>query len=91
VARASRWDARLRSMTKALLDALRVWCDQERGRRTEVSRSIGVTTQSVTDWLAGRRQPTAEQILDVQDFLEKQRNRSISIFSSCPEYFKTGS
>jgi hypothetical protein len=55
--------------TQKILEELRIWCDGGRGRRTEVAREIGVTTQAITDWFAGRRQPTAEQILDVQDFL----------------------
>ena len=58
--------------TQRLIDQLRLWCDQEKGRRTEAARSIGVTTQAITDWFAGRRNPTAEQILDVQEFLNRQ-------------------
>ena len=55
--------------TQKILDELKAWCDEERGRRTEASRALGVTTQAITDWFGKRRQPTAEQILAVQEFL----------------------
>jgi transcriptional regulator with XRE-family HTH domain len=47
--------------------------DQERGRRAEVARVIGIKRQSITDWFSGQQQPTAEQILEVQEFLAKQK------------------
>jgi len=55
-----------------LLDDLRVWCDQARGRRSEISRLTGVSRQAVTNWIAGRQEPTAEQVLKVQEFLASQ-------------------
>lgn len=59
--------------TQKLLDDLRLWCDQEYGRRSEIARLLDLGPQAITDWFAGRRQPTAEQILTVQEFLAKQR------------------
>jgi len=59
--------------TQRLLDALQAWCDQKRGRRAEISRLLGIKRQSITDWFGRRQQPTAEQILVVQEFLAKQR------------------
>jgi hypothetical protein len=56
-----------------ILNELRAYCDQERGRRLAVARFIDVPSRAITDWFGGRRQPTAEQVLAVQDFLEKQR------------------
>jgi transcriptional regulator with XRE-family HTH domain len=61
--------------TQKLLDELRAYCDKQRGRRTEIAKLIGIKRQSITDWFSGRQQPTAEQILEVQEFLAKQRKR----------------
>jgi transcriptional regulator with XRE-family HTH domain len=59
--------------TQKLLDELKAWCDQDYGRRSEIAKVVGTTRQAITNWLSGRRQPTAEQILAVQEFLKKQR------------------
>ena len=50
-----------------ILDELKAWCDEERGRAN--GSVLGVTTQAITDWFGKRRQPTAEQILAAQEFL----------------------
>jgi hypothetical protein len=64
--------------TKRLIDQLRQHCDeQQRGRRTEVSKILGVTITCLSDWLNDRRTPTAEQILDVQEYLREARNRTV--------------
>ena len=59
--------------TQRLLDQLKDWCDREYGRRAEIARVLGLKNQAITDWLHGRRQPTAEQILEVQEFLDKHK------------------
>jgi hypothetical protein len=61
--------------TQKLLDDLKEWCDQSYGRRSEVAKVVGLGPQAITDWFGGRRQPTAEQILVVQEFLAKQKSR----------------
>jgi hypothetical protein len=61
--------------TQKLLDDLKDWCDQSYGRRSEVAKAVGLGPQAITDWFGGRRQPTAEQILVVQEFLAKQKSR----------------
>jgi hypothetical protein len=61
--------------TQKLLDDLKNWCDQSYGRRSEVAKVIGLGPQAISDWFGGRRQPTAEQILVVQEFLAKQKSR----------------
>jgi hypothetical protein len=57
--------------TKKLIEKLKSWCDQEYGRRSKAAKALDVSPQAITDWLSDRRQPTAEQILIVQDFLAK--------------------
>jgi DNA-binding transcriptional regulator YiaG len=58
--------------TEKLLKELKAWCDQEYGRRAEVARAVGTTRGAVTHWFAGRQQPTAEQALELLEFLKKQ-------------------
>jgi hypothetical protein len=69
--------ARARSEKPALvrfaLAGLRAWCDQERGRRALVAKELGLERQVVTNWLAGRQQPTAEQVLHLLEFLNRRR------------------
>jgi hypothetical protein len=36
--------------TRKLLENLRVWCDQEHGRRVQIARLAGVTPQAVSNW-----------------------------------------
>ena len=59
--------------TQKLLDDLKEWCDQERGRRLAIAELLGLSRQAITNWFSGRQQPTSEQILTVQEFLAKQR------------------
>ena len=59
-----------------LLNELRQWCTEERGRQAEVARFLGVFPQAVSDWFAEKKQPTGEQALAIQEFLRKQRRAS---------------
>jgi hypothetical protein len=57
--------------TEKLIKQLKRWCDAKRGRRIEVAEAIGTSKWTISHWFAGRQQPTAEQALNVQDFLKK--------------------
>jgi hypothetical protein len=59
--------------TQQLLDELEAWCDQQRGRRIEVAKIAGVSPQAVSNWFAGRQQPTAEEALVLLEFLKHRR------------------
>jgi transcriptional regulator with XRE-family HTH domain len=61
--------------TRALIEALRAWCDVEYGRKAEVARALGVSRYAVNHWLSGRQIPSAEHALTLQQFLKKQRGR----------------
>jgi len=61
--------------TKQLLDDLRKWCDEGRGRRVEIAKVLGTSRQAVTHWFGGRQQPSAEQALTILEFLQKQQKR----------------
>jgi hypothetical protein len=56
--------------TRKLLEALRVWCDEEHGRRADVARFVGVERQVVTNRLAGRQEPTGERVFGAVGVLE---------------------
>lgn len=57
-------------LTKPLIDELRGWCKQKRGRQREVSQALGVSDSTVSDWFHDRKNLTGEQALAVQAFLE---------------------
>lgn len=61
--------------TQRLLDALREWCNEKYGRQTEVGKAIGVSPQTVSNWLAipPRNQLMGEHALAIQEFLQKHR------------------
>ena len=61
--------------TQKLLDALREWCGEKYGRQTEVSKALGVSPQTVNNWLAipPRNQLMGEHALALQEFLQKHR------------------
>jgi hypothetical protein len=64
--------------TQKLLDELKAWCNEPpaHGKRTQVAQILEISPQTITNLFGGRQQPTAEQILNIQDFLQKQkRNR----------------
>jgi hypothetical protein len=60
-----------------LLADLKAWCDEERGRRSEVARMLGISRAALTQWFnpESSRLPTAEQALAIQEFLQTQRHR----------------
>jgi len=55
--------------TTELLEILRAWCKEKRGRQTQVARILGVRPSTVADWMSGRRSFTGEQSLSVNEFL----------------------
>jgi hypothetical protein len=63
---------------KRLIEDVKVWCDQKRGRQTELSHVLGVHRSAITNWLAGRQRPTAEQAEIMRDLLMKRKREEIS-------------
>jgi hypothetical protein len=58
------------SKTDSLIASLQEWCDAEHGRRSELSRILGVKPQTVSNWLARKNNPTSEQTIAIIEFLE---------------------
>ncbi len=64
---------------KRLLSEAEAWCDQERGRRSELARYLGIPLSTVSAWFREyqkphpAKQPTAEQALGILEFLKDKR------------------
>ena len=58
--------------TKEFLEELKAWCDQERGRQTRIAEIAEASKQAVSNWFAGRQEPTAEQLLSIQEHLKEE-------------------
>ena len=56
-----------------LLAELRVWCDEKRGRQTQIAKMLGLPRQSINDWFAGKSVPTLQAGLKIQAFLRQER------------------
>jgi len=61
--------------TKKLLEELKAWCDEERGRRVQVAHLLDTSRQTLANWFAARQEPTGEQALVVFKFLEEQKRQ----------------
>jgi transcriptional regulator with XRE-family HTH domain len=59
-----------------LITELKDWADKKFGRRSELARMLGLSPQLVSDWFAGRKTPTLDVGLQLQEFLKKQRRSS---------------
>lgn len=60
--------------SQEIVDELKICCDQEVGGEFLVAKVLGVGPEEVTNWFAGRCEPSSEQILLIQEFLAKQKN-----------------
>jgi transcriptional regulator with XRE-family HTH domain len=58
-----------------LLAELGLWCERKWGRQAEVARRVGVSPQTVNDWLSGRKKMTGAQALSVLELVTKERKR----------------
>ncbi|MBV9490791.1 MAG: hypothetical protein JO069_13885 [Verrucomicrobia bacterium] len=56
-------------LTKRLLLELKAWCENERGRKSQVAKFLGIRPQALSNLFAGRQQLTGEQTLMIQEFL----------------------
>jgi hypothetical protein len=67
---------------RTLLEQAHAWCAQERGRQTQLADYLGVSRHTVNAWFAEyqkehpKRQPTADQILALLEFLKTQKRKS---------------
>ncbi len=61
--------------TKRLISKLKHWCDEPGGygRRMQVATALSIKKQTVTNWFNGSQEPTGEQVLGIQEFMEEQR------------------
>jgi transposase len=69
-----------KELQRNLVEELRAWCGdpvENRGRRAEVARAIGVSRGLIRDWLARPHKafPGWENGLRLQAFLRRQRRK----------------
>jgi len=73
--------AECRDAFRTLLAEAEAWCDQERGRRTQLAQYLNVSLPAVSAWFREykkpqpAKQPTGEQVLAIQEFLAKQEQK----------------
>jgi transcriptional regulator with XRE-family HTH domain len=59
-----------------LISKLQTWCQEKRGRNTEIAKMLGVSRQLVSDWFSRKTDPLADKLFVIRDFLRKQRRQS---------------
>jgi DNA-binding transcriptional regulator YiaG len=64
-------------LSKRLVKDLAEWCAEERGRKAEACRALGVSHQTMANWFAHRQNLTGEQALMLLKFLKKHRRGRI--------------
>jgi DNA-binding transcriptional regulator YiaG len=57
----------------ALMKDISTWCKGIHGRQKVVADEIGVTEQTLSNWIAGRKRPGLANYLKIKEFLRKQR------------------
>jgi hypothetical protein len=66
---------------RKLLSEAETWCAQERGRRSELARFLGVNLSAVSAWFREYKkphpgkQPTAEQVLGISELLNQRQKK----------------
>jgi hypothetical protein len=58
---------------QAIVDELRTWCDQGRGRRVIAAKALGTSKYAITHWFGSRQAPSPDQCLAIITFMKKQR------------------
>jgi DNA-binding XRE family transcriptional regulator len=61
--------------TAKLIAELRAWCDEKRGRQSQLARMLGIKRQSINEWFTGDSSPTLETGLKIQAFLRRERRK----------------
>ena len=58
------------------MSKLKAWTDAEYGRRALIARKLGISRGLVTDWLAGRREPTLDQAVIIEDLMKEKKPKA---------------
>jgi hypothetical protein len=59
--------------TEELLNELRAWVAQGRGRQALVRKALGLSKQSVSGWVTGDARPSLESGLKLMAFLKSHK------------------
>ena len=58
-----------------LISRLRAWAWQKHGRQKELAAEMGVTEETVSRWLSGRKSPSLAKFFALRAFLKRQGSR----------------
>jgi len=58
--------------TKELIAKLKTWCDGAYGRRSAIARELGISPSLISDWLNGRRMPTYDQGVQIEELIRRK-------------------
>ena len=64
-------------LTQDLISKLRVWCEQDEGRKKKVAEYLGIHQQALSNMFRATnpQQPTGEQALAIQKFLKTKKTK----------------
>jgi transcriptional regulator with XRE-family HTH domain len=57
-----------------LISNLRTWAWQQHGRQKELATAMGVSEETVSRWLAGKKRPSLKKFFELRDFLKRQKS-----------------
>jgi transcriptional regulator with XRE-family HTH domain len=63
--------------TEELMQRLRRYCAEKRGRQAAIGRALGVSHHRVNDWLNGRVRPGLERALALLRYLKRHKQRAV--------------
>jgi transcriptional regulator with XRE-family HTH domain len=58
-----------------LINEVKSWCEAERGRASRLAEHLGVTRHVISKWLSGKRTPSLDEGLKIQEFLKEQKRK----------------
>ena len=58
-----------------LLSGLRAWAEAKHGRQKELAEAMGVTENTISHWLGGRKRPSLAMFFKLKAFLQKRGRR----------------
>jgi transcriptional regulator with XRE-family HTH domain len=59
--------------TDRFLEELKTWTQRQGMTQVELGSKLGVSPQHVTEWFKGRKFPTGEQVLAMQELMGKDK------------------
>jgi DNA-binding XRE family transcriptional regulator len=58
--------------TGKFLQTVKNWCKENGVTQTALAKELGVSTSLITEWFKGRRFPVAEEVLHLQELMQRK-------------------